>query len=337
MNKVRGVNLGGWFVLERWMTSALFEGVEGRDETVFSLQKVDAEATLHKHWATFIKEDDFKWLKERNLNSVRIPVPWWLFNDAKPYFSCLAYLDQAMHWAQLYNLAVCLDLHTAPGCQNGFDNGGIEGVCTWHHKPENIELTLSILERIADRYKEHPAFWGIELLNEPRWDIDIEIIQQFYVEGYHRLRKIIKPQHTIVFHDAFRHEVWEAFFTHNSFENVALDVHLYQCFDDSFNRAGLMYNLRYPLEHQVMKITHISSFVRCIVGEWSLGLNPSLFEGMDHFNEHVAYRSYAANQLLAFEHGFGWYFWNYKIASDYSHWNFRKLVESQVLPNDYMV
>lgn len=335
MKKVRGVNLGGWFVLERWMTSQLFDGVEGKDETAFSQQKLDAEAALNDHWATFITEEDFKWLNERKINSVRIPVPWWMFDETKPYYSCLTYLDQAMEWAKAYDLAVCLDLHTAPGCQNGFDNGGIEGVCTWHHKPENIELTLSVLERIANRYKDHPALWGIELLNEPRWDIDLDIIQRFYIEGYYRLRKIIKPHHTIVFHDAFRSEMWQNFFTHNTFENVVLDVHLYQCFDDAFTKAGLQYNLSYPLEQQVAKIKWISSFVRCIVGERSLGLNPSLFTGTDHFVQHVAYRSLAANQLFAFEQGFGWYFWNFKIASDYEHWNFRKLVESQIMPNDY--
>ncbi|MCY0903238.1 MAG: glucan 1,3-beta-glucosidase, partial [Firmicutes bacterium] len=34
-NKIRGVNLGGWLVLERWMTPSLFAGLDAKDETDF--------------------------------------------------------------------------------------------------------------------------------------------------------------------------------------------------------------------------------------------------------------------------------------------------------------
>ena len=31
--KLRGVNLGGWLVLEKWMTPSVFEGLQATDET----------------------------------------------------------------------------------------------------------------------------------------------------------------------------------------------------------------------------------------------------------------------------------------------------------------
>lgn len=337
LHKVRGVNLGGWFVLERWMSVDLFDGVEGKDETAFSLQKPSAESFLKHHWSTFITEQDFEWIAKHQLNSVRIPFPWWIFGDVEPYYSCLPWLDKAMDWAKKYRLAVCLDLHTAPGCQNGFDNGGIEGVCTWHHNQQNIEKTIEILERIALRYKDHDALWGIEVLNEPRWDIDMAIIKDFYVQAYTRLRNILKPEHVILFHDAFRHHEWETFFQEHNCDNVALDCHLYQCFDDKFNKAGYLFNVRYPLHEQIETIQRVSKHVRCIVGEWSLGLNPYNVENLDSLNKHLVFKSYASNQLLAFEQGYGWYFWNYKIASGSPQWNFRTLVETGVLPNDYKI
>jgi len=34
-DSIRGVNLGGWFVLEGWMTPGLFSGVDGSDETAY--------------------------------------------------------------------------------------------------------------------------------------------------------------------------------------------------------------------------------------------------------------------------------------------------------------
>ena len=33
--KLRGVNLGGWLVLEKWMTPSVFEGLQATDETTW--------------------------------------------------------------------------------------------------------------------------------------------------------------------------------------------------------------------------------------------------------------------------------------------------------------
>ena len=35
MERLRGVNLGSWLVLEKWMVPSLFEGVEATDETTW--------------------------------------------------------------------------------------------------------------------------------------------------------------------------------------------------------------------------------------------------------------------------------------------------------------
>lgn len=337
MTKIRGVNLGGWFVLERWMSESLFEGVQGKDETAFCEQKPSAKQFLEHHWETFITEDDFIWLAKRKINLVRIPFPWWMFGENKPYYSCLAWLDRAMDWAEKHQLPVLLDLHTAPGCQNGFDNGGIEGVCTWHHSKENLDMTIQVLVQVAKRYKDHPALWGIEALNEPRWDIDMELIQSFYLDTYKQLRNVLRPEHTIVFHDAFRNHQWVDFFENNELDNVVLDLHLYQNFDDRFHEAGILKNLIFPLFDQVEVIDRVSKSVRCIVGEWSLGMHPKNFADLDQFNYDLALRSFGANQLIAFERGYGWVFWNYKVEVGRYHWNFRKLVDAGVLPDDYTI
>lgn len=335
MDKIRAVNLGGWFVLERWMSESLFEGVVGKDETAFCLQKPDAFDHLKKHWETFITEEDFIWLAARKINLVRLPIPWWVFGESEPYFSCLPWLDQAMDWAKKHKIPVLLDLHTAPGCQNGFDNGGLEGVCTWHHDPKNIAMTVDVLKRIAVRYASHDALWGVEVLNEPHWDIDLGLLQSFYLDAYRALRDVLEEKHTIVFHDGFRNDAWVDFFTVNPLVNVVLDVHLYQNFDPKFHEAGIVDNLVFPLETQVGVIDRITQSVRCLVGEWSLGLHPKNFDGLDDFQKTVAYRAFAANQLMAWEKGMGWVFWSYKIESGRFGWNFRKLTEAGVLPNDY--
>ena len=70
---LRGVNLGGWLVLEPWMTPSLFAGTDAKDEYTF-MTTPDAAAKLRRHHETFITEDDFAWLGEQGLDLVRLPV-----------------------------------------------------------------------------------------------------------------------------------------------------------------------------------------------------------------------------------------------------------------------
>ncbi|MCK7488326.1 MAG: hypothetical protein MZU97_24650 [Bacillus subtilis] len=106
-----------------------------------------------------------------------------------------------------------LDLHTAPGSQNGFDNGGIDGVLSWHLDPKNIDVTVDVLDEIAKRYKDHPALHSIQALNEPHWTIDLAILQAFYCRACTiACGRFLKPETAIVFHDGFRMKPWQAFF-----------------------------------------------------------------------------------------------------------------------------
>ena len=62
--KVRGVNIGGWLLLEPWITPSLFDNTCNPniiDEWTFAqLQdRATATAALQRHWSTFISEDDF--------------------------------------------------------------------------------------------------------------------------------------------------------------------------------------------------------------------------------------------------------------------------------------
>jgi glucan 1,3-beta-glucosidase len=58
----------------------------------------------------------------RSLNHVRLPIGYWAFEvgPGEPYISGQqAYIQKAITWATKYNLKVIVDLHGAPGSQNG--------------------------------------------------------------------------------------------------------------------------------------------------------------------------------------------------------------------------
>ena len=269
MDKIKGVNFGGWFVLESWMKPSLFEGIDSKDETGFSTKNPHAKKDLIKHWETFITKDDFIYVKSLGINSIRLPIPWWL-EGVQPYFSALPYIHQAMKWASEVELNVLLDLHTAPGCQNGFDNGGIQDVMTWHLDQKNIDQTVDKLEYIVKEFKDYKSFWGIEVLNEPHATIDMSIIQSFYRHAYLSIRK--HTDKVIVFHDAFRpaDSSWKHFFEVNQMKNIVFDLHLYHCFDHRLINGDFDLHISTIVEKRIPLIRELQKFIPVVVGEWSL-------------------------------------------------------------------
>ena len=78
--KIRGVNLGGWLVLEPWITPSLFEQFKPEDGVMdqwafcAKLGPEEARAQLQKHWDTWVTEDDIRTLSESGITHVRIPI-----------------------------------------------------------------------------------------------------------------------------------------------------------------------------------------------------------------------------------------------------------------------
>lgn len=335
MAELRGVNLGGWFVLEKWMRPALFEGVSGPDETIFSSERKNAEETLKMHWDTFIVESDIRYLSSIGINAVRLPLPWWFLGE-KPYFRSIEKISQVISWFEKYDLKYLLDLHTAPGCQNGFDNGGITNQVGWHTSKANLDLTIEKLKYLTKKFGQNHGFFGIEIVNEPHWSIDLQFLQAFYLKAYEALRPLTDG--CIVFHDGFRPEdsSWKDFFTNRGLTNVAFDVHLYSCFAGVFDKKSFPDIISNTLEDRSKLIESLSSFARIIVGEWSLGLHDQVFEGSSKTQADLISRTFADAQLLTFEKAFGWFFWNYRIEGiSHRNWDFSHLTKSGILPESY--
>ena len=73
--KQRGVNLGSWFVLERWICPQLFQTAAPPGQSDYDVARgKDAKQSLEAHWDGWIKDEDWKWIKAKGFNSVRIPV-----------------------------------------------------------------------------------------------------------------------------------------------------------------------------------------------------------------------------------------------------------------------
>jgi glucan 1,3-beta-glucosidase len=336
-SKLRGVNLGAWLVLEKWMTPDTYRGTDAVDEYNLCLALGDqAKGRLDEHRETFITAADFRWIKQCGLNAVRLPVGYWALEAPKPYVECSRFIDFALDQCQQNNLKLLLDLHGAPGSQNGWDHSGRAGPMNWPKDPQNIKETLRVLESFAQKYGSHPALYGIELLNEPRYDMPLDILRQFYQDGYGSVRKYLNPDVAVVIHDSFRPLSWENFMQQPEFSNVILDTHLYQCFDEEAKSRSALEQLAFALNRKdsLDKMQHQE--LPAIVGEWSLSLPHQAMSGLSSLQMESVTRGYADAQLLNYEGTRGWFFWSYKLEQP-SEWHFRHCVDCGWLPSNFNV
>ena len=295
---IKGVNLGNWLVLEKWMNPALFEGTTAEDEYYLPMQLSPEvyEARIKIHRSEYITERDFVTIKRMGMDSVRIPVPYFIFGDRKPFIGCIEELDKAFNWAEKYGLTILIDLHTVPLSQNGFDNGGISGVCKWAQNPDEVEFVLGVLERLAKRYGHRKGLFGIQPLNEPvtenMWEtmdvqnryapadpelakgsapITMEFLRKFYLEAYDRISTYMPKEKYVVLHDGFELMAWKDFMQEEKYSNVILDTHQYLMVAEARGCSQTIEGyLKYVREELEPQITEMEKYFPVICGEWCL-------------------------------------------------------------------
>lgn len=296
--KIKGVNLGNWLVLEKWMNPALFEGTTAEDEYYLPRQLSPEvyEARIKIHRYEYITERDFVTIKRMGLESVRIPVPYFIFGDREPFIGCIEELDKAFNWAEKYGLTILIDLHTVPMSQNGFDNGGISGVCKWAQNPDEVEFALSVLERLAERYGTRKGLFGIQPLNEPitenMWKtmdiehryppadpvlaqgsapITMDFLRKYYLDAYDRISKYMPKEKYVVIHDGFELMAWKDFMQEEKYSNVILDTHQYLMVAEANGCEQTVEDyVRYVKEELEPKIAEMEKYFPVICGEWCL-------------------------------------------------------------------
>ena len=368
MEKIKGVNLGNWLVLEKWMLPELFAGTGAEDEVWLNRKMNPAELKekMKEHRDTFITEKDFAFIKDQGIGLLRIPVPYFIFGDREPFHGCIEYLDKAFDWAEKYSLQILIDLHTVPGSQNGYDNGGITGVCKWCKNPQEVEFALTVLEQLAERYKNRTGLYGIEVLNEPisflvyatapstgkavdkeeakgSGYVPLSFLENFYRDAYKRLRKILPEDKTIVFHDGFRLRHWGRFFRKENMKNVVLDTHIYIFAMESFVPIHKPWVYQIYIKSQQRLIRRIQKDVPVVVGEWCICNKYAEKTDSGMSAEAAAkrrrerYLEIAALQLQAWSESKGWIYWSYQFKPNRKEpldekwkesWDFSRCVEN---------
>ena len=83
---ITGTNIGGWLVLEPWITPSLFYRFlgKGQNETALDswtfctvLGAKEGNRVLRAHWNSWYTEDHIKQLADRGVEMVRLPIGDW--------------------------------------------------------------------------------------------------------------------------------------------------------------------------------------------------------------------------------------------------------------------
>lgn len=242
---LRGVNIGGWFIPEYWMVD-FYTGTNLTDMCSFgAYDRNDADERMFAHLDTWISEDDFAWLAEQNVNTVRLPLGYWNIIDDpyEIYFpvdvsTSMFYIDKLFYWTEKYGMSVILDLHGAPGSQNGNDHSGCgNGVVGWNTET-NRNLTLTTISTLAQRYGHKRNLLAIELMNEPAYSLEQDShadLVSYYEAAYQEIRKytsVALVAFNVLYSDFY--DTWDSELSLKSgYYGVITDWHLYDCFGDS--------------------------------------------------------------------------------------------------------
>lgn len=301
------------------------------------------------------------------LTHVRIPIGYWAFCEIEgdPYVQGQQeYLDKAIEWARNAGLKVWIDLHGAPGSQNGFDNSGYRDQYKWLTS-NTVDITLTVLELMAKKYGSDQyadVVTSIELLNEPLGPaLGMDGIKDFYKRGYDIVRQNA-PNLNIVFHDAFQSlNFWNDFFQAPEASLVTLDHHQYQVFSPGENARSIQDHI--DVACGIGRATQTENHWR-VTGEFSAALTDctkwlngvgrgARYDGTFNNNGDTSYyigscanrwdistwtdeeransRRFVEAQFDAYDQGSGWIFWTYKTENSIE-WDFRRLVENGIIP-----
>jgi glucan 1,3-beta-glucosidase len=304
MQNVRGVNLGGWLVIERWMTPSLFEGTGAQDEYSLcqELGPEQAQKRLTEHRDSFITEERIELIREFGLNTVRVPVGYWLFGDEAPFVSgAHRYVDELFRWARKLRVQVILDFHAAPGSQNGWDHSGKAGVIGWP-VPGNVDKSLEFIRKLCERYGHEEMLIGVEPLNEPHWDVRLATLVKYYERAAEIIRENCSRQVKVIVSDSFRWKQMSKALRRQGADYV-LDIHLYQLFTPEDRALDLKGHLGKVDRQWRREIGELTKYHEVLVGEWSAAMS-ELFGSVPEIQRAYGpedYRSYFRAQRNLFE------------------------------------
>jgi len=212
---LRGLNLGGLFVMEPFMTPMdRTHRLRDSDAVIRTLTtrfgRDPARHLVDIYEESWIDERDIAQIARQGLNAVRIPVWWGQFLDLDdPTPSGLrddgfAGLDRVIDACQRHGIVAVIDMHGVVGGQSDNPDTGQAGRNRFWSDAQAQATTAWLWQRIAEHYRGNTAVAGYDLINEPAppRGTPKDAVWGIYDRLYRAIRAV-DPEHMIFIEDTF--------------------------------------------------------------------------------------------------------------------------------------
>jgi aryl-phospho-beta-D-glucosidase BglC (GH1 family) len=319
--RLRGLNLGGWFVMEPWMCPADSGGLPDTYSIITELDSrfgVATEQSLIRTYQTnWITTTDLNNITNGGFNCVRVPV-WWgnfysITNTTSTGWRTDAFseLDWVVTNCAARGIYVVIDMHGVVGGESTSDDTGEENQNTYWTNPTEQSETAYMWAQIASHYNGNSAVAGYDLVNEPDGTPSTSAVWTAYNGLYNTIRAV-DPTHIIIMEGTFINWNWSMLPSPSTYgwTNIVYSMHEYQ-YNSTTNgvEAGS--------DNQVIDFdNHLSWNVPDYIGEWNdMGDGAACYEYSigDYNNAGMSWTmwAYKATDGLVPD-GWGWY--------DPTHW-----------------
>jgi len=271
---MKGTNYGNMFIPEDWMASdseSIFGSHYGPavskpwDVERYSLCDVTDDRILR--WLDDkVKESDFLKMQSYGVKLLRVPTGYWNWidiGDATPNapdnvatrFRNLQavkpnqyepYIDKIYQWAKIHNIKIFMELHGAPGSQNGEIHSGCVTGAEHDGKPEhyfntdwNKEIAVNAIGKMAEKCRQfESSCWGIGVLNEPQpggggyapSDDDLHwFLEDYYAQAINKAREYISWDMPVVLF-SWTYDFWrwgDNRYPYEQYGKIMWDTHMY--------------------------------------------------------------------------------------------------------------
>lgn len=322
---LRGVNLGGWLMMEGYMAGGRNLPERSLRESLEKALGKDALADFTRSFRdTFIRAEDIRTIKGWGANCVRVPFNYKLIEFEDRPFSLneegLEYLDRVVGWCEEYGLYCILDMHSAPGSQNDAWHSDSYGKAELFTNDFNKDRYLRLWHFLADRYSDVSAVAGYDVLNEPVLPfLNESALKDLYDKVTKEIRDADK-KHIIFLEGNF----WAqriGCLGAPSDKNTVYSIHTYAPLDFTHNfRMGLSYpGKAYSITWNKKRFELLSKPYRAFMEGNKVPLYMGEF-GVNARDGYYGEIEWVDDMISVFEDmGMHWTYWTYKTVANYAY------------------
>ncbi|KAI5954283.1 EXG3 [Candida jiufengensis] len=350
-----GVNFGSSFVLEKWIFSDLFSETQGDTEldAVSSLVQKngidDTRSKFENHWNSYVNDDDWKWLVDNQVTSIRLPIGYWevdggsftsgfKFEKYKGVYTNAWSIIKSKYIEPALNnkISIIIDIHGLPGGANNSGHSGESGSGGDFWSDNKAQVAMAKMSAwIANDLKNYENIAGIQLDNEAEFADPAKKQSTYYAAAATEIRKNDKSI-PIIISDGWWPDQWVKWIQgeqgDDGYIGFVVDEHVYRCFSDS-DKSKSAEQIIDDLNKDVLtNLTDNGKGVDFIIGEWSCVLDQQTWDKTKGNRDELVVK-YGQTQLQIFDQrSSGSYFWTFKFQSgNGGEWDFKTMTNKGAL------